>query len=139
MLRQALEQAVEGIDHRRYLFWYVLSGDRVKQAGLPLLAGAVTPSETQALLEKGLRYQKFFPAERSGGVTYLDDIRGPLPEALFCPTGGINAENAGDYLERANCISVGGSFVIDGQAVKASDWEQVSRHAEAVLRKATGG
>ena len=105
---------------------------------LPLLAGAATPSETQVLLEAGMRYQKFFPAERSGGVTYLDDIRGPLPDAQFCPTGGIDADNASTYLARANCISVGGSFVVDGEAVSAADWQQVSRHAEAVLRRATG-
>ena len=46
------------------------------------------------LLEHGYRCLKFFPAEPAGGIAYLQALAAPLPEARFCPTGGIDAERA---------------------------------------------
>ncbi|MEP6798289.1 MAG: bifunctional 4-hydroxy-2-oxoglutarate aldolase/2-dehydro-3-deoxy-phosphogluconate aldolase, partial [Lapillicoccus sp.] len=58
-------------------------------SGLPLLPGASTLTEMMRLREQDLTVVKFFPAEVSGGVRFLSDVAGPLPDLRFCPTGGI--------------------------------------------------
>ncbi len=92
-----------------------------------------------ALLERGYSVQKFFPAEASGGVPALAAIGGPIPQVRFCPTGGIGPKNAGDYLDLANVLCVGGSWVAPKDRVAAGDWaaiEALARAAAALPRRA---
>lgn len=96
---------------------------------LPLLPGAATASEVMALMETGYRTLKFFPAEAAGGVAMLQALRGPLPQASFCPTGGITPANAPDYLNLQNVACVGGSWVAPAGLVKAGDWDAITRLA----------
>ena len=96
---------------------------------LPLLAGASSPSEVMALLERGYTVQKFFPAEQSGGAAYLKALASPLPQVRFCPTGGIGMKNAPDYLSSKNILCVGGSWVAPKAAILAGDWAEVTRLA----------
>ena len=93
---------------------------------LPLLPGAATASEIMALLEKGYTVQKFFPAEQAGGAAYLKSIGGPIPQVLFCPTGGISLKNAMDYLSLGNILCVGGSWVAPKAALAKGDWAEVT-------------
>ena len=74
---------------------------------------------------------KFFPAESSGGVRWLKSIAAPLPQLKFCPTGGIDAENAASYLAQPNVISVGGSWVAPADAIAAGDFGRVTALARA--------
>ncbi|MFP4274980.1 MAG: bifunctional 4-hydroxy-2-oxoglutarate aldolase/2-dehydro-3-deoxy-phosphogluconate aldolase, partial [Paracoccaceae bacterium] len=74
----------------------LLSG--CEEAGLPLLPGAATASEAMRLAERGYLMQKFFPASIAGGPAALGALGAPLPRIRFCPTGGITADNARDYL-----------------------------------------
>jgi 2-dehydro-3-deoxyphosphogluconate aldolase / (4S)-4-hydroxy-2-oxoglutarate aldolase len=99
--------------------------------GLPLLPGAATASEVMVLLETGFRTLKFFPAVAAGGVGMLQSLRGPLPQATFCPTGGITAETAPDWLNLQNVVCVGGSWVAPGAMVRAGDWDGITRLARA--------
>ena len=103
----------------------------------PFLPGAATPSEIMALLERGYTCMKFFPAEPAGGVACLDALAGPLPEACFCPTGGIDAGRAARYLALPNVLCVGGSWVAPGDAVAAGDWPRITALARAAA--ALGG
>ncbi len=99
---------------------------------LPLLPGSATATEAMALLARGFHVQKFFPAEANGGVAALGSLASPLPQISFCPTGGVNADNAGDYLRLPNTLCVGGSWVAPKAAMKIGDWaaiETLSRHA----------
>ena len=93
-----------------------------EDADLPLLPGAATATEAMALLERGYRVQKFFPAEASGGAAALKAIGAPIPQIRFCPTGGVSLANAPDYLALANTICVGGSWVAPKWLVQAADW-----------------
>ena len=68
-------------------------------APIPFVPGVATASEIMAGFELGYRCFKFFPAERLGGVTALKDFGGPLPNALFCPTGG-SARSKRRYISR---------------------------------------
>ncbi len=94
---------------------------------IALLPGVNTPSEAMLLLEQGLRHLKFFPAAAAGGVAMLKSIAGPLPQLRFCPTGGINPQNAASYLDLPNVACVGGTWMLDKRAIAAGDWDTVER------------
>ena len=96
---------------------------------LPLMPGAATATETMALLEQGFTMLKFFPAEAAGGRAMLSSLAGPLPRAEFCPTGGITAENAADYLALPNVRCVGGSWVAPAEMIAAGDWDGIAARA----------
>ena len=66
-----------------------------------------------------------------GGVDALKAFAGPFPQAKFCPTGGVSANNAPDYLSLANVICVGGSWVAPVEAVRAGDWDRITALARA--------
>ncbi|MCC2688859.1 MAG: eda [Rhizobiaceae bacterium] len=102
---------------------------------VPLLPGAITPGEVMAALEAGLDFLKFFPAEQAGGAAFLKALSGPIPDVRFCPTGGVTANNAASYLDLANVVCVGGSWVAPDEMVRAGDWsgiEGLAREASAL-------
>ena len=103
--------------------------DAARINALPLLPGAQTCSEIMVLLEQGYDVQKFFPAEAIGGAAALKSIAGPLPQVTFCPTGGISATRAPDYLSLPNVACVGGSWIAPKAALAANDWETVTKLA----------
>ncbi len=83
----------------------------------------------------GLRDPKFFPAEPAGGAAYLSSLASPLPQISFCPTGGINAANAKDYLKLSNVITIGGSWMAPKKLIEAKDWagiEKLAKEAAAI-------
>lgn len=94
--------------------------------GLPFLPGTGTASEVMALLERGLTEMKFFPAEAAGGVGFLKSLAGPLPQARFCPTGGITAESAPSYLALPNVGCVGGSWLTPASLVENGRWGDIT-------------
>lgn len=103
--------------------------EAAKDSSLPLLPGAVTPAEMMTLEEAGYNLLKFFPAEVAGGITALKAFASPLAAIRFCPTGGITARNAPDYLALPNVVCVGGSWVAPADAVAAEDWSRIERLA----------
>lgn len=106
--------------------------DAMRGSGVPFLPGVSTTSEVVALLEQGVTDMKFFPAEAAGGTPYLKSLAGPLPQARFCPTGGVTAASAPSYLALPNVACVGGSWMLPASAIAARDWERVrSLAAEA--------
>jgi len=104
---------------------------------LPLLPGVATASEIMRGMERGLRHFKFFPAESSGGVAALKSFAGPFPDIHFCPTGGITAKSAPDYLALKNVMCVGGSWMVPQAMIAAQDWRGIAKLAAeaASLRK----
>ena len=93
--------------------------------GLPFLPGTATVSEVLRVLESGVREMKLFPAEASGGTAYLKAMGAPVPDARFCPTGGITPATAPDYLALPNVGCVGGTWITPADAVAAGDWARV--------------
>ena len=108
--------------------------DAARVNNMPLLPGAQTCSEVMTLLEQGYSVQKFFPAEAIGGANALKSIAGPLPQVTFCPTGGISAERAPEYLKLPNIVCVGGSWVAPKDAMLAGDWQAITALAEAACK-----
>ncbi len=103
---------------------------------VPLLPGAITPSEIMEMLDRGYSVLKFFPAEQAGGAAFLKSLSSPIAAATFCPTGGITAANAADYLSLPNVICVGGSWVAPKAAVEAGDWAKIESLAAAAVKLA---
>lgn len=99
--------------------------DAMGETGLPFLAGTSSISEVLAVLETGVTEMKFFPAEASGGVAWLKAVAGPVPQARFCPTGGITSGTAPSYLALPNVGCVGGSWLTPPEALAAKDWNWV--------------
>jgi 2-dehydro-3-deoxyphosphogluconate aldolase/(4S)-4-hydroxy-2-oxoglutarate aldolase len=96
-------------------------------AHVPVLPGVATATEALALLRHGVTEMKFFPAGPAGGLGYLEALAGPLPEISFCPTGGVDATNAVDYLALPNVACVGGSWLTPADLVRARRWDEISR------------
>ena len=101
------------------------------QNAVPFLPGVNTPSEIMQLLAHGITAMKFFPAEAAGGIAMLKSVGGPLPQALFCPTGGITMRNAPDYLALSNVACVGGSWMVGRELVHGERWNEIRELARA--------
>ncbi|KOX32434.1 MULTISPECIES: bifunctional 4-hydroxy-2-oxoglutarate aldolase/2-dehydro-3-deoxy-phosphogluconate aldolase [unclassified Streptomyces] len=113
----------------------------MRESGVPFLPGVSTVSEVVALLERGVDAMKFFPAEAAGGVPYLKSLAGPLPQARFCPTGGVSPASAPAYLALPNVGCVGGTWMLPPDALAARDWARVESLARgaAALRAPVSG
>ncbi|MEU9639769.1 bifunctional 4-hydroxy-2-oxoglutarate aldolase/2-dehydro-3-deoxy-phosphogluconate aldolase [Streptomyces tendae] len=115
--------------------WTDVLLEAMRGSGVPFLPGVSTTSEVVALLERGVREMKFFPAEAAGGTAYLKALAAPLPQARFCPTGGITPASAPEYLALPNVGCVGGSWMLPKDAVADRDWgrvETLAREAAAL-------
>jgi len=109
--------------------------DAADDSELPLLPGAATASEVMALLERGYRFLKFFPAVPAGGHKLLGAWASPLPQVTFCPTGGISLSSAPDFLSLPNVVCVGGSWLTPADKLRNGDWagiEALAREAAAL-------
>lgn len=102
-------------------------------AGAEMLPGVSTATEAMLLIERGYKFAKFFPAEPAGGAAYLAAVASPLPQLLFCPTGGITLESAPRYLKLPNVICVGGSWMVGRKALEAGDWAGITAAARAAV------
>lgn len=105
----------------------------------PLLPGIATASELMRGLAAGFTAFKLFPAGVVGGPEALKAFASPFQQARFCPTGGVSAKNAADYLALPNVVCVGGSWVAPADAVRAGDWDRITalaRAASALARPA---
>jgi 2-dehydro-3-deoxyphosphogluconate aldolase/(4S)-4-hydroxy-2-oxoglutarate aldolase len=105
---------------------------------IALIPGISSLSELMLGMEYGLDHFKFFPAENAGGVSMLKAIAGPIPQATFCPTGGISLANYNDYLALSNVACVGGSWLAPSEIIKNKQWDKVTELArqavEGVMR-----
>lgn len=105
--------------------------DAADDADLPMLPGVATPSEAMAAADRRLEILKFFPAEANGGIRVLKAWASPLAGLAFCPTGGIGAGNAPNYLAQPNVLCVGGSWVAPSEMIRQGDWTGITALARA--------
>jgi 2-dehydro-3-deoxyphosphogluconate aldolase/(4S)-4-hydroxy-2-oxoglutarate aldolase len=97
-----------------------------RDTGLPLLPGVMTPSDIIAARLAGFHELKLFPAEQAGGIGMLKALAGPFPDVTFCPTGGITAETAPEFLALPNVACVGGSWLTPKAALAAGHWQAIT-------------
>ena len=106
--------------------------------GIAVAPGCVTPSEIMAAKKFGLKMVKFFPANVYGGLTALKNLAAPFGDMKFLPTGGINADNVGEFIAAPFIHAVGGSWVCPKADIAAGNWEKITQ-LSAEARKAALG
>lgn len=109
--------------------------DAVSNKGLPFLPGGSSVSEFMALAEAHFAVQKFFPAGPAGGPAFLKSVASPLANISFCPTGGVNADNAADYLALPNVIAVGGSWFVSVDRIRNGAWAEITNDAKDIVTR----
>ena len=113
-------------------------GQACHDAGLPLLPGVATGSEIMMALADGLAELKFFPAMQAGGPAMLKAWGGPFGDVRFCPTGGVTAANALDFLALPNVVCVGGSWLTPADVLARGNWAQITALAFQASRLGRG-
>jgi 2-dehydro-3-deoxyphosphogluconate aldolase/(4S)-4-hydroxy-2-oxoglutarate aldolase len=99
-----------------------------------VVPGAMTPTEILTAWNAGADIVKVFPAGQLGGPGYIKALRGPLPQILLAPTGGVSLENAGAFIQAgAAALGVGGEMV-DKRAVKEKRFSVITDNARAFLK-----
>lgn len=96
---------------------------------LPLLPGVATASDILQATGDGFMFLKLFPATAVGGVALLKALAGPFPDVMFCPTGGITAQSAPEFLALPNVKVCGGSWLTPDDAIARGDWSRVTQLA----------
>ena len=107
--------------------------DAARSATVPWLPGVATASEVMALADAGYRVQKLFPSR----IELVDALAGPFADVLLVPTGGVDAGNARDYLQRPNVLAVSGSWIAPRRLIAEHAWDEIARRARAAATLAT--
>jgi 2-dehydro-3-deoxyphosphogluconate aldolase/(4S)-4-hydroxy-2-oxoglutarate aldolase len=103
--------------------------DLCRRLGVPVFAGALTPTEILTAWKAGANAVKVFPANAVGGATYLKSIKAPLPQVELLPTGGVSLSNAADFI-RAGAIALGiGADLVDLGALRRGDAAAITEKA----------
>ena len=100
-------------------------GQACRDEGLSLLPGVATGSEIMMAQEDGYTELKFFPVMQAGGPAMLKAWSGPFFDVRFCPTGGVTAQNASEFLSLSNVACVGGSWLVPAEALAKGDWARI--------------
>ncbi len=109
-------------------------GKAVINSGLPYLPGVATAGDIMRGLDLGLERFKFFPAEASGGIAALKAHSAPFGSVRFCPTGGIRADNAAEWLSLPSVLCVGGSWLYRGPQDDLADVAERARSVANLAR-----
>jgi 2-dehydro-3-deoxyphosphogluconate aldolase/(4S)-4-hydroxy-2-oxoglutarate aldolase len=99
-----------------------------------VVPGAMTPTEILTAWNAGADMVKVFPAAQLGGPEYLKALRGPLPQILLVPTGGVNLQNAAAFIRAgATALGVGGELV-DKKAIKEKKFHIITENTRSFLK-----
>lgn len=115
---------------------------RAQELGVPILPGAVTPSEILAAQELGLGTVKFFPANVYGGAAAIKALSAPFTDISFIPTGGVSAANLGEFLALPCIPAIGGTWMVPAKTVDAGEFDKIeslTREAMNLVAELTQG
>ena len=103
------------------------------------MPGALTPTEVLLALRSGADYVKIFPCAQVGGPAYIRALKGPFPHASLIASGGVNQQNAGDYIV-AGATALGiGEHLVPHNAVRdrKADWiQELARRFNVMVKRA---
>jgi 2-dehydro-3-deoxyphosphogluconate aldolase/(4S)-4-hydroxy-2-oxoglutarate aldolase len=106
-----------------------------KEAGVPVLGGALTPTEVYTSWELGVDVVKIFPAEFFGPA-YIKSIKAPFPNIQVMPTGGVTPETVGEFLKNGAFATAAGSALVAPAALKSGDWAAITARARQFVAAA---
>lgn len=98
----------------------------VRDSGLPFLPGSMTPSDVMLRRDAGFTAMKLFPAQQAGGVGMLKALGSVFADVRFCPTGGVDASSAPQFLALPNVACVGGSWLAPPALVEQGRWNEIT-------------
>lgn len=96
-----------------------------QRRNIAIIPGVNNPSLVEQAMEMGLRTLKFFPAEPSGGIAMLKALSAVYPVS-FMPTGGINPNNAQEYLALKSVVACGGTWMVPTDLMDKGDWDTLA-------------
>jgi 2-dehydro-3-deoxyphosphogluconate aldolase/(4S)-4-hydroxy-2-oxoglutarate aldolase len=102
-------------------------------SGIPVIMGALTPTDILVAMDLGAAAVKIFPAG-AFGPRYFKDLRGPFPDVALIPSGGVNAGNAAEYLAHGAVAVTAGTDVVSPQTVASGDWSDIASRAAAFVQ-----
>lgn len=136
---EQLQQAIDA--GARFIVTPGLDDDlvrRCQQQNLPIIPGAVTPTEIMRAQNLGLRLVKFFPSSIYGGLPAIEALSGPFPDMRFLPTGGIHLANLATFLGSAVVTACGGTWMAKRESIRASDFPEIERACRATMEIVRG-
>lgn len=106
--------------------------ETARRYGVVVIPGAMTPTEILTAWEAGADMVKVFPANVLG-PGYLKAVHGPLPQIPLVPTGGLTAENAGDFIRAGAALVCAGGWLVDKKAVAEGRYEVITERARQLV------
>ena len=103
-----------------------------REAQVPIFSGALTPTEILNTWDAGADAVKVFPAEFFGPA-YIKSVRAPFPNISLVPTGGVNAENVGEFIKAGAYATAAGSSLVDAKTLKEKNWAVITARAKAFV------
>ncbi len=110
--------------------------ERGRESGVPVISGAMSPTEVFAAWQDGADLVKVFPA-RSLGPAYIKDLLGPLPQLKLVPTGGVELDNCAAFIEAGAYTVALGSSLVDKAVISRRDWGALSALARQYVEACT--
>lgn len=101
---------------------------------IPVLPGALTPTEVVTAWQAGADVIKVFPASALGGAKYLKSLKAPLPQVEMIPTGGVSLATAKEFLEAGSFALGVGADLVDTKAIAAGQPEKITESAKKYLQ-----
>ncbi len=104
-----------------------------QEQDVPVFPGVATPTDIQLAIENNIGIVKFFPADAFGGIKTLKALAAPFGGIKFIPTGGITAQNLGEYIMFPKVFACGGSWMVKDELIKAKKFDEITAlTAEAI-------
>lgn len=108
-------------------------------AGLPIVPGALTPTEIITAWQAGATAVKVFPIQSVGGASYLQVLQGPIGQIPLIPTGGVTVANAPDFLAAgAYAVGIAGGLFPKDDLLRG-DWQSIRDRTSQLMAKIGGG
>lgn len=110
--------------------------EKAQAIDMPFVPGINNPTDIEIAISLGCKALKFFPAEASGGIKYLEAISAPYKHTgvKFMPTGGININNLKNYLELSTVFACGGTWVAKKEDIAANRWEEIKKLCQEIAK-----
>jgi 2-dehydro-3-deoxyphosphogluconate aldolase / (4S)-4-hydroxy-2-oxoglutarate aldolase len=109
--------------------------DAARARSLGVLPGVATATEVLTAIRAGLDAVKFFPADQLGGLAMIRALAAPFPQIGFIPSGGVNAENAAEYLADGAVPAVSGSWMAPADLIAAANFGEIERRTAVAVSK----
>jgi 2-dehydro-3-deoxyphosphogluconate aldolase/(4S)-4-hydroxy-2-oxoglutarate aldolase len=104
-----------------------------RRYSIPVMPGAMTPSEVVTAWKAGADFVKVFPANAVGGASYIKALKAPLPQVELVPTGGVSLKTAADFI-KAGAAALGvGTDLVDTAALRNGEDKVISARAKQFI------